>query len=280
MNETPFLLQREAFALFAVAHEPAGARSGDVFVFVHPLAEEKLWTHRVFVAYARELTARGHAVMRFDLLGNGDSDGDFSECSVESAMADVRCAVAEAKRRWSSPRVHLLGLRFGATLAALTAEQQDDIESLILWAPIVDGERYMQELLRTNLATQTAVYKEVRFDRVELVNQMREGATVNVDGYAMAYPMYAQAAAIKLSGSAKQHQGPCLIAQVARQPGRPSDELAHLATTYSNATLTSATEDPFWREIARSYLREAPSLFAVTTAWLNDVTAASPSQQR
>jgi alpha/beta superfamily hydrolase len=119
-------------------------------------------------------------------MGNGDSDGDFSEMSVESAVADLRCAVEEAKRRWPGARIHLLGLRFGATIAALAAEQSSDIDRLILWAPIVDGERYMQELLRSNLATQTAVYREVRHDRAELVEQMRSGATVNVDGYAMA----------------------------------------------------------------------------------------------
>ena len=37
---------------------PARA-SGEVFVFCHPLAEEKLWAHRVFVAYARQLAASG-----------------------------------------------------------------------------------------------------------------------------------------------------------------------------------------------------------------------------
>ena len=273
MNETPFLLQREAFALFAVAHEPVGPSSGDVFVFVHPLAEEKLWTHRVFVVYARQLAARGHAVLRFDLMGNGDSDGNFSECSVDSAIADIRGAVSEAKRRWNARSVNLLGLRFGATLAALTAERSDDIDRLILWAPIVDGERYMQELLRTNLATQTAVYKEVRYDRVELVGQMHDGATVNVDGYAMAYPMYSQAAAIKLIESPKQHQGRCLITQIERQPGRPVDELQRLAASYPNAVVGFAMEEPFWKEIAKSYLRQASSLFATTTSWLESTPA-------
>jgi uncharacterized protein len=268
VNETPFMLKREAVALFAVSHAPVGERTGDVFVFVHPLAEEKLWTHRALVVFARRLAASGHAVLRFDLMGNGDSDGDFSQCSVESAITDIRCAVAQAKRLWSVPRVHLLGLRFGATLAALTAERHDDIERLILWAPIVDGERYMQELLRSNLATQTAVYKEVRHDRVELVSQMRDGATVNVDGYAMAYPMYSQAAAIKLAALPKRHRTPCLITQIERQPGRHDSELQQLASSYPNATLAFAKEEPFWKEIAKSYLRDAPSLFEVTTAWL------------
>ena len=45
------------------------------FVFCHPLTEEKLWTHRVFVTFARELAAAGHTVLRFDYRGNGDSDG-------------------------------------------------------------------------------------------------------------------------------------------------------------------------------------------------------------
>lgn len=269
MNETPFWLQRDGLRLFAIAHEPLGTPSGEVFIFCHPCTEEKLWTHRVFVTFARKLAAAGHAVLRFDLLGNGDSDGEFSESSVESAIADVRCAVDEAKRRWPFVKVHLLGLRFGATIAALVAERSRDIDGLILWAPVVDGERYMQELLRTNLATQTAVYKEVRYDRAELVNQMRAGATVNVDGYPLAYALYAEAAEIKLASTKKGHGGPCLITHVDRQPGRLPDELQQLASTYTNATLATAQEEPFWKEIAKSYLREAPELFAVTGAWLD-----------
>lgn len=268
MNETPFLLRNGSIQLFAIAHDPVSPPSGQAFVFCHPLAEEKLWTHRVFVGFARLLAARGHGVLRFDLMGNGDSDGDFSQCSVESAVSDVLCSIEEAKRRWSSARIDLLGLRFGATIAALAAERSSDVGRLILWAPILDGERYMQELLRSNLATQTAVYREVRHDRTELVEQMRSGATVNVDGYAMAFALYSEAAAIKLAASAKGHTGPCFVVQIERQPGRPAADLQQLTGTYKDATLGFAQEEPFWREIQKSYLKHAPSLFAVTSAWL------------
>ena len=270
MNETPFFLDNGEAQLFAVAHDPAGAPSGEVFVFCHPLAEEKLWAHRVFVSYARQLAAGGTAVLRVDLRGNGDSDGDFSVCSVETGVADILCAVAEARRRWRVPRVHLLGLRFGATLAALAAEQARDIGRLVLWAPITDGERYIQELLRTNLATQTAVFKEVRFDRTELVEQMRGGATVNVDGYAMAYPLCEQASRVTLAAEKKTHAGACLVVQIERQPGRPAPDLDQLAATYTLATRAFAQEEPFWKEIQKSYLRDAPNLAAVTTSWLQE----------
>lgn len=267
-SETPYFIDAPGGRLFAVAHDPAATPSGEVFVFCHPLAEEKLWAHRVFVGYARQLATAGAAVLRADLRGNGDSDGDFSESSVETGLADIRRAIDEARNRWGAARVHLLGLRFGATLAALEAERATDVDQLILWAPITDGERYAQELLRTNLATQTAVYREVRFDRTELVEQMRGGATVNVDGYAMAYPLYEQCARVKIAATPKQHAGRCLIVQIERQAGRQAPDLTQLAATYQQATLDLALEEPFWKEIQKSYLRDAPNLFAVTSAWL------------
>jgi pimeloyl-ACP methyl ester carboxylesterase len=41
----------------------------------------------------------------------------------------------------------MVGLRLGATLAALAAAQQGDIESMVLWSPVVVGEKYFDELL-------------------------------------------------------------------------------------------------------------------------------------
>jgi exosortase A-associated hydrolase 2 len=268
MSETPFFLPSGNHSLFAVLHQPAAPAQGEAWVFCHPLLEEKLWTHRVFVAFARRLAGQGHAVLRFDFMGSGDSDGEFSEASVETGVADLRAAVDETRRRTGAARVNLLGLRFGATIAALLAEQASDIGRLILWAPVVDGERHMQELLRINVATQTAVYKEVRHDRVALVEMMKRGETVNVDGYEMGIDLYAQASAVKLAADAKRHAGPCLVVQIDRQRGKPMPELQQFAERYPAGSLRIAQEEPFWKEIATSYLREAPDLFSVTADWL------------
>ena len=268
MTETPYFFECAGRQLFGVLHEPGSAapKAGAV-VFCHPLAEEKLWTHRVFVSFARELAAHGHTVLRLDLPGNGDSDGDFSESSVETAIAAIQCAVDELRGRTGAATAMLLGLRFGATIASLVAERRDDIDGLILWAPVVDGERYMQELLRSNVATQTTVYKEVRHDRAELVDLMRQGGTVNVDGYEMSYSLYSEASAVKLAQLPKRHHGPCLVVSVDRQAGRIPPELQSLAASYQRGVVVSAQEEPFWKEIARFYDR-APALFGVTTEWL------------
>ena len=272
MTETPFYFTNRSYSLFGLLHEPEVATGSAGFVFCHPFGEEKLWSHRVYVTFARALAAKGHPVLRFDYMGNGDSDGAFRESSLATAIDDVHAAVRELRRRTNAPAVSLLGLRLGGTIASLAAEDTADLDSLVLWSPIVDGARYMQELLRINLTTQLAVYREIQRDREELVAALRAGETVNVDGYEMALPMYDQVSAVKLAEASKRCQGRCLIAQIDRQPGRLAPELTTLSEQYANATVVFAQEEPFWKEIARFY-EQAPSLFNETHRWLNQSPA-------
>jgi exosortase A-associated hydrolase 2 len=271
LDEVPLFFGGDAGRpLFGVFHRPIETDlARPVFVFCHPLGEEKLWTHRVLVTYARRLAAAGYPVLRFDLTGNGDSGGQFSDLSVESACADIRAAIAEARRLTGAGTVSLLGLRFGATLAAIVAETSAEVRHLILWAPITDGDRYMQELLRINVMTQLATYKQVRQDRERLVAELEQGRTVNVDGYEMGWPLYVGVAALKLGSERHRFEGPCLILQIDKQPRPLAADLQRLAASYASATLHFAQEEPFWKEIARFY-QEAPNLYDATNSWLEN----------
>lgn len=277
MAETPLFFPSDSRSLFGVLHEPAEA-TGTPFVFCHPFAEEKLWSHRVHVAFARRLAQRGHAVLRFDFSGLGDSEGDCRHASLATMRADVRSALAEIRRRRRVQRVGLLGLRLGATVASLAAEDDPEIDRVVLWAPITDGAKYMQELLRTNLATQLAVYREVRRDREALVEAMRKGDSVNVDGYDIAWPMFDEVSAVRLA-QRKHCQAPCLIVKIERQSSRPAPDLEALAAAYSTATICVAQEEPFWREIAAFY-DDAPALFTETLQWLEEGTPGAPGDAR
>jgi len=268
VNETPIFFENGSYRLFGILHEPAAVPSGWGWVFCHPFAEEKLWAQRVYVSFARMLAARGAWVLRFDAMGNGDSEGQFSESSVETMLSDIGCAINMLER--SSGKVlqgvGLLGLRFGATLAALAAGRYPNVRKLVLWEPIVDGGKYMQELLRVNLTTQTAIYKEIRHKREDLVRMMREGSTVNVDGYEIAYPCYEQASALKLNEGVIQFAGPCLIVQVGRAGQTIRPELKALQEAFPSVDIRAAVEEPFWKEIKQWY-RTAPNLFETTLAW-------------
>jgi exosortase A-associated hydrolase 2 len=269
MTETPFFFGDNGGRLFGVLHEPASVPSGIPFVLCHAFGEEKLWAHRVFVTFARSLARRGHVVLRFDYLGNGDSEGDFADWSLAQGLANIGLAIDEVKKRASAERVGLLGLRLGGSLASQVAEERDDIARIALWSPIVDGHRYMQELLRVNLSTQMAVYGAVRVDREGLSDQLRRGQTVNVDGYEVSPALYEQLSELRLAAGAKRLAGPCLIAQIDRKSNANAlDELVNLKSLYAAGTLRVVQEDLFWKETLAFY-DTAPNLSTATLEWLD-----------
>ena len=276
--ETPFFFRREAAQLFGLVHTPAPgvAVRPLAFLFSHPFAEEKLWSHRVMVSLARELAARGHVVMRFDYMGAGDSCGTTPDTSLQTHLADLAAAFEYLVGQHPQiQRVGLLGLRLGATLAALFAEQAGEkypqlrAAPLVLWEPIMDGANYFQELLRINLSTQLAVHGKVLENRDVLQAQIRAGGKVNVDGYEIARDLFESCARPDLLATTqKTHAGPVLVMQIA--PGaeaKPRDDLTALAASYPSGTAARAAEHPFWREIKPFYGR-ATQLQQATLQWL------------
>lgn len=264
-RETP-LYFGDGAQLFGVRHEPAGSPSGSTVVVCHAFAEEKLWSHRVLVSLARRLADGGRQVLRFDCRGNGDSGGEFSASSLQSNLADIHAAIDEVVAGSPTGRVTLVGVRLGASEAALVAARRADVDRLVLWAPVVNVKRYMQDLLRVNLTTQLAVYGSVGLDREALVAQLRAGQSVNVDGYEMTWPLFSEMSAVDLR-EAPPLTVPSLLVHLDRGGAPPGAELRALADAWPAATLTSVQEEPFWKEILEFY--DAPSrLFDATLGWL------------
>jgi exosortase A-associated hydrolase 2 len=267
--EEPIFFNRGSVRLFGVVHQPASTDDRRTpFVFCHPMAEEKLWAHRVFVSFARELARRGHWVLRFDCAGNGDSDLEFTDSSLSTAAADLAAGIDLLREKTNSPRISLLGLRLGASLAYQVAATRNDVEDLVLWAPIVDGSRYLQEMLRINLTTQMAAFGEVREDRAALTAALQSGQSVNVDGYEFSKTMAAELEALALLKAPAAKAARTLIAQIDRGPAAVSRELQDLQSRLSTAAVEVVQEDPFWKEIVR-YYDSAPKLFERTLQWLD-----------
>ncbi len=98
--------------------------------------------------------------MRFDYQGTGDSDGTENDPQrLATWQTNVSDAVEWMRSEVGCRKISLVGLRLGATLAALYAEQHD-VESLVLWAPIVKGRRYVRELTALSQTAQLAAGSE------------------------------------------------------------------------------------------------------------------------
>ncbi|WP_116813352.1 serine aminopeptidase domain-containing protein [Steroidobacter cummioxidans] len=267
--------------MFGLLHLPEGAVQPLAFVMSHPFGEEKLWSHRVFVSCARALAARGHAVLRFDYFGAGDSNGMSADASLGTHCEDLRAALGALEQRVPAiQQIGLIGLRLGASFAALLAESnaQQQLSArlrgapLVLWDPILDGDAYFQELLRSNLSTQLAVYGKVVDNREVLTARIRAGGSVNVDGYEIGKDLLDSCGVSTLLGTEpKQHAGPTLVVQIAAtEAQKERADLKALASSYSQGTALRAAEQPFWREIKPFYPR-ASQLQELTLRWLDEV---------
>lgn len=134
--------------LFYFYQAPERAATGRVgFVLCPPTGREYVFLHRSLRQLANRLTRAGFPVLRFDYFASGDSAGDDEAGSVEQWLDDIGTAVATFRAHAPGVRVCLAGFRVGASLAALYAAANDDIDDLVLWDPVVDGDQFVDALL-------------------------------------------------------------------------------------------------------------------------------------
>jgi pimeloyl-ACP methyl ester carboxylesterase len=132
-------------SLFGIYH-PSAAPSDHAVVLCASMGQEYIRTHRSFRQLASRLARSGLPTLRFDYYGSGDSAGEDEEANIEQWMSDIDSAVREVKQRSGAGRVSLIGLRLGAALEALVAEQHGGFERLVLWEPVINGADYLAEL--------------------------------------------------------------------------------------------------------------------------------------
>lgn len=267
MTETAYFLPLGDERLFAFLHRPDGPCRGGA-VLCAPLAEEKLWSHRVFVSFARDLAARGFAVLRFDYRGEGDSDRPFEQSDLQTRLEDTAAAIDELKRQVPELRqVTLVGLRLGATIAAAVAAQRDDVDRLVLWDPVTDGADYMQSVLRTNLMAQMAIHRKVIEDREALVARLDRGETVNVEGYLVSGALFRGVSGLRLADLVAARRVPVQIVAISQRPAPPRADLAALGAAIEMVQISTAVEEAFWKEI-KAFCQRAEDLTRVTFDWL------------
>ena len=146
VERTAFYFESGGQSLFAWLHLARDIESEHGALICPPLGHEQVHSHRTLRHLADRLAAQGFAVMRFDYHGTGDSDGtEYDPQRLATWQANVNDAVEWLRSRAGCRKISLVGLRLGATLAALYAEQHE-VDNLVLWAPIVKGRRYVREL--------------------------------------------------------------------------------------------------------------------------------------
>lgn len=289
MNTT---IQRQAFFLATVAGarfclltRPSVQPIRQTLIHVHPFAEEMNKSRRMVALQASALAAAGCAVLQIDLLGCGDSAGDFSDASWAAWQDDVLAAAAWLRRQsWlpDAAPLWLWGLRAGALLASTVAARLAEPVGLLLWQPVVSGRQHMQQFLRLKAA---AAMLDERADppgvavgannATGLRQQLQAGHTVEVAGYTLSpgLVLAMDEAELQLADNVQRviwlelqtggDEAPALLPVSQRR-------LEAWQSSGRNVRAQAVTGAAFWMT---SEIHEAPELIAATTAALSAVDA-------
>ncbi|MDD5034238.1 MAG: hydrolase 2, exosortase A system-associated [Methylococcaceae bacterium] len=181
----PFFLPFGQESLFCIYLAPTSQKAQAGIVFVPPFAEEMHKSRRMTALQARHFARQGYAVLQFDLLGCGDSTGDFEDASWETWQACLRTAYDWLETRVEGP-ILLWGLRLGATLAADLSKLLPELAGLILWQPVLNGENFLNQFLRIKLASEMLAEGKSQIGTRELRQQLASGEAIEVGGYRLA----------------------------------------------------------------------------------------------
>lgn len=131
--------------LFGWLHSPAkGGRETGV-ILISPLGRDARCAHRPMRQFADQLARAGYPTLRYDHRGTGDSlplEEPEADAMTEW-LAGVRRAIAVLRAETGARQIVLGGVRLGATMAMLSADQAD---GLMLLAPVLSGRSWLRRL--------------------------------------------------------------------------------------------------------------------------------------
>lgn len=133
--------------LYGVHHAPTATSRQKAILLCYPFGREYMRAHRALVRLSDQLAQAGFHTLRFDYSATGDSAGDDGESGLDDWLSDIHTAAQELRDISGIDKISLIGLRLGAALAAKAATSLSNIDSLILWDPIVCGVTYGEHLI-------------------------------------------------------------------------------------------------------------------------------------
>lgn len=247
-------------------------------LFCHPFAEELNTTRRTVAGQARALADVGFAVLQIDLLGCGDSSGDFADATWPGWLADLQLAHAWlADHQPAAGSLWLWGLRAGALLASDLAAALSEPANLLFWQPFASGQQQLHQFLRLHSAGQW-----LAGDKTDAVKkpdtpakQLAQGQPVHIAGYLLS-PLLAQGlAASELQPPANQPPGrliwldlgtQCALSPVAEK------QIANWKQAGWQVSAQTVAAPAFWQTVETE---AAPQLIPITLAALTATQASA-----
>ena len=205
---------------------PLSDPSPTAWVLCHSFGSEQLDLHLTDTALSRALAAGGSPALRFHCQGYGDSEHAGSPSSLSGHLADTLDAIAHLRSTTGARSIGVLGTRFGALVAARAARELS-LPYLVLIDPVVEGARYLRDLLRYSVMS-GIVRADAVADMASARAALDDGRSVNVNGFSLT-----RAAVEQLSAARIDEELPSLVRGLIVQVSREDQAKRSLGTLRS-----------------------------------------------
>jgi exosortase A-associated hydrolase 2 len=250
---------------FCICHRAAGTPRGSV-LYLHPLAEEMNKSRRMATLQARSLAKAGYTVLLMDLLGCGDSSGDFADATWSAWTQDAMRGLAWLRDQAPGP-CWAWGLRAGCLLAAEAAGREGGPDHLLLWQPPASGKQVLQQLVRLRSAMEALDGTKGASEAIR--RQWLEGLSVDIAGYVVGPALAAELELATMTPPRRSGQLHWIELSSADPLPEPSPVTAKAVAAWQAAgwVVASATRrgPAFWQS---TEVEQAPDLIEATLASL------------
>ena len=230
----PAYIPRGNERIFGVHYRPQSniKSQSHAILFCPPLGHEYSRSHRNLQQLALHLGQAGFDSFRFDYVGTGNSSASSKKSLESDYINDIKAAANYIREQSQCQKLSIIAMRMGTPLAV--SANIKNLESLILWDPIVKGSHYIN-LLEGFHDDALSTLERFRIKR-------KRSATSQLYGYDMSLEQKASLLNVEMpfikaisnvSGSPKQ-QVVITSANYQRfEPGRP-DLLDHCQQVYTS----------------------------------------------
>jgi pimeloyl-ACP methyl ester carboxylesterase len=160
------LAAADGVPLDAVMHRSADRERRGAVILAHGITVD-MDEGGMFVRLAECLAAEGFTTLRFSFRGHGKSGGSQRGATIAGEMLDLDAAVGRATQEHDGP-LAIVAASYGAVSGTLSLPFLDQLQSLVLWNPVLDlrhtflepelpwgrenfGPRQQEELRRTGV---------------------------------------------------------------------------------------------------------------------------------
>ena len=280
-NLRPVVVRGKHGDLIGYYHPPAVdvVTIGDVLV-VPAFAEEMNRCRSMVTMQAHALAAIGMGTLVLDLSGTGDSAGEFAQADWDGWCDDMRLGLAWLRQHGNGCRT-LWGVRLGALLAAQLAAQDEQIDHLLMWMPVVAGKPYWTQFLRMRIASEMGLPNGVK-STDSLRRQSAAGQVVEASGYEVGPALAQQLDQLDMPTAAALAGKTIAVFDVAASEGIPTPRAtAKLVDDWRanglSATLQRVEGSQFWQVHERE---EAPRLIDASIATVSAWPGMAPGQRK